>query len=65
MPYMDSNMSFKIFYASTSPEILGVAKAAYTLNGLHDTTCMIQLVWLCKIANSYKLDAQIFVRYNC
>ena len=44
MPYMDSNMSFKIFYASTSPEILGVAKAAYTLNGLHDTTCMIQLV---------------------
>ena len=26
---------------------------------------MVQLVWLCKIANSYKLDAQIFVWYNC
>ena len=25
---------------------------------------MIQLVWLCKIANSYKLDVQIFVWYN-
>ena len=65
MPYMDSNMSFRIFYASTSPEILGVAKAAYTLNGLYDTTCMIQLVWLSKIANSNKLVAQTFVRYNC
>ena len=28
------------------------------------TTCIIQLVWLCKIVNSYKFDAQIFVLYN-
>ena len=35
--------------------------AAPTLNDLYDTTCMIQLVWLCKITNSYKLDVQIFV----
>ena len=39
-------------------------KAALTLNDLYDTTCMIQLVWLCKIANSYELDVQIFVWYN-
>ena len=38
--------------------------AALTLNDLYDTTCMIQLVWLCKITNSYKLDAQILVWYN-
>ena len=40
------------------------SKASHTLNNLHETTCMIQLVWLCKIANSYKLDVQIFVWYN-
>ena len=39
-------------------------KAGLTLNDLYDTTCMIQLVWLCKIANSYKLNVQIFVWYN-
>ena len=39
-------------------------KAGLTLNYLYDTTCMIQLVWLCKIANSYKFDVQIFVWYN-
>ena len=39
-------------------------KAALTLNDLYDTTCMIQLVWLCKIVNSYKLDVQIFAWYN-
>ena len=37
---------------------------ALTLNDLYDTTCIIQLVWLCKIVNSYKFDAQIFVLYN-
>ena len=37
---------------------------ALALNDLYDTTCMIQLVWLCKIANSYKLDVQIFVWYS-
>ena len=31
---------------------------------LYDTTSNIQLICLCKIANSYKLDVQIFVWYN-
>ena len=31
-------------------------KAGPRLNDLYDTTCMIQLVWLCKITNSYKFD---------
>ena len=35
------------------------SKAGLTLNDLYDTTCMIHLVWLCKIASSYKLDVQI------
>ena len=39
-------------------------KAALTLNDLYDTTCMIQLVWMYKIANLYKLDVQILVWYN-
>ena len=39
-------------------------EAALTLNNLYDTICMIQLVWLCKIVNSYKLDVKIFVWYN-
>ena len=39
-------------------------KAALKLNNLYDTTCTIQLVWLCKIVNSYKFDVQIFVCYN-
>ena len=34
------------------------------LNDLYDTACMIQLVWLYKIANSYKLDVQILVWLN-
>ena len=42
---------------------IAFSKAGLTLNGLYDTTCMIQLVWLCKIANSYKLDVQILVWY--
>ena len=47
-----------------SSRFRSISKAALTLNDLYDTTCMIQLVWLCKIANSYKVDVQIFVRYN-
>ena len=39
-------------------------KAGLTLNNLYDTTCMIQLVWMCQIASSYKPDVQIFVWYN-
>ena len=31
----------------------------------HWRSCMIQLVWLCKIPNSYKLYVKIFVWYNC
>ena len=31
---------------------------------MDDTACMIQLLWLCKIANSSKLDVQIVVWYN-
>ena len=47
-----------------SSRFRSISKAALTLNDLYDTTCMIQLVWLCKIANSYKVDVQIFVWYN-
>ena len=38
-----------------------VYKAGLILNDWYDTTCMIQLVSLCKIANPYKTDVQIFV----
>ena len=31
-----------------------LCKADLTLNDLYDTTCMIQLVWLCKMENLYK-----------
>ena len=41
-----------------------VYKAGLILNDWYDTTCMIQLVSLCKIANPYKTDVQIFVWYN-
>ena len=40
------------------------SKAGLTGNGFYDATCMIQLVWPCKIANPYKLDAQILVWHN-
>ena len=43
---------------------LDLPKATLTLNDFYDTTSMIQLLWRCKIVNSYKLDVQIFVWYN-
>ena len=36
-------------------------KIGLTLKDLHNTTCMIQLVWLYKIVSLYKFDVQIFV----
>ena len=39
-------------------------KAALTLNDLYDSTCMIRLVWLWNMANSYKLDIKIIVWNN-
>ena len=46
------------------PLLPGVSKDGLALKDLYDTTCMILLIWLCKIANSYKRDVQIFVWCN-
>ena len=58
-PFFQSFVWFKRLIYNTRK-----IKAGLILNNLYGVTCMIQLVWLCKIANSCKLDVEIFVWYN-
>ena len=58
---LKKNISVSKLYAEEYQGKQPHAKATFLLNDLYDATCMIQLVWLRKIANSYKLAVQIFV----
>ena len=56
--FYDKNIIFKRKKTTEKPWQNILHNAGLTLNDLYDTTCMIQLVKLYKIVNSYKFDVE-------